>query len=194
MKCSSIEIWTLMLAAAGSLLVGCHDNALEPVVDTLQRSLKDGTVIRMRVNHVPYFTISGPIQPYQMHDGGLEISSDTVPGPFESLSRALQEVTATPVHHPPDVIHGQSTIRWEGQINFPVDVRWSCILYDKNGNEIGSIFLGRRSWWGNGNMGIVNGKLLNLNGVLSSWFEDNFLKLFDERFPVPESPSPSLSR
>jgi len=180
-------------AIAGVLCVlGCHRASLDdPAMGQLIRLLNDGTIVRMEVVHVPYsLTSYAAIQPYQMRTGGLEISRDTVPGPFQSLSQALhQEATATAVHHPPDFIDGKSTVVLEGEPRYPVDVRWSCILYDNGNREIGSIFLGKRYWWGSGKMGIVNGRLLNLNGALALWFEGSFLTLFNEQLAVPPTAS-----
>lgn len=174
----------------------CHKTPVDPVVSELRHMLGDETIVRMKVIHVPYSVTSyAAIQPFQMREDGLDISRDTVPGPFESLSRALQQVTATPAHHPPEIIEGRSTVHTDdGDVLYPLDVRWSCILYDRSNKEIGSIFLGFPgvpAWWGHARIGILNGKLLILNRTLRSWFEDNFLKLFDERLAFPPTPSPT---
>lgn len=181
------------LAAAMAIsLCGCQKTPLDPVTSRLRDLLRDGTIVRMKVVHVPYATSSfAAIQPYQMHEDGLDISRDTVPGPFETLQAALEKATAIPLHRPPNFIHGTSTVTVDGQVCYPVDVRWSCILYDKDNKEVGSIFLGRRLWWGQGKVGIMGDKLFVLNRSLISWFEDNFFKLFGERVTLPPTPSPT---
>ena len=127
------------------------------------RALEAGKIVKMKITHAAYsldpFVRIGP---NQMRGAGLEIKRKEIQGPFETLAKALTQTMATPTDYPPDI-------------------RWGCLLYDEKENEVGSIFVGQYHWFNLHRLAIVNGKQLLINGSLESWFEENFLNLFNDR-------------
>ncbi len=59
-------------------------------------------------------------------------------------------------------------------IEYPPDVRWGAVFYDRTGRAIHSIYLNGRMDYGTGRRGIIDGGYVGLNGALIEWFQGNW--------------------
>ena len=130
----------------------------EASLNKIRVAVESGEVFKLRVLYMPYEIVTAvATTPSSLESTAPKVFDiDLFPKLKYSLIRALSSTTLSKASDPEP------------------EVRLGIIFFNRNGNKIHSIFIGR--WYRNtiGRMGYVDERVVNMNSALGDWVDQNF--------------------
>ena len=147
-----ILVTAMFSAASGSL-----SNTSKGVLMQLEQDLLQGKIKSIRVLFMPYeMRTRTRVTPTLLESSAYFNSIVNMDSSIQgSLLSAIKTCWVKPASSEPDL-------------------RWGAIFMNKNGEKIHSVYISGKSLFAKGRHGIIDGRVVNLNGSFISWFEANF--------------------